>query len=150
MPSSEAPSLSRIVVAEPRRVVPEAERRWTRRGVGTMGATVLLLEWNGSGGGFGTMPLTSVAAGSAVADGVAVDFPGDPALAVVVVYRGIDSSSLGQWADESLVADWLVGSRDAAGFCGADAVFCRVLFCGRAVVHHEAAVVQFDDIWSPL
>lgn len=32
------------------------------------------------------MSLTSVSAGSAVADGVAIDFPGDVALAVVVVY----------------------------------------------------------------
>lgn len=85
--------------------------------------------------------LTSVAAGSAVADGVAVDFPGDPALAVVVVYRSVDGTALGEWADQSLVADGFVWSGDAAGFCGADAVFCCVLFGGGAVVHHEAAVV---------
>jgi hypothetical protein len=45
------------------------------------------------------LPLTSVAASSAVADGVAVDFPGDPALAVVVVYRGIDGAALSKRAD---------------------------------------------------
>ena len=87
------------------------------------------------------LPLTSVTASSAVADGVAVDFPGDPALAIVVVYRGIDGATLSKWADQSLVADWFVGSGDAAGFCGADAVLCCVLLCGGAVVHHEAAVV---------
>jgi hypothetical protein len=85
--------------------------------------------------------LTSVSASSAVADGVAVDFPDDVALAVVVVCRSVDGASLGKWADQSLVADWFVRSGDAACFCGADAVFCCVLFGGGAVVHHEAAVV---------
>ena len=89
----------------------------------------------------GWFELTSVAASSAVADGVAVDFPGDPALAIVVVYGGIDGAALSKRADQSLVADWFVGPGDAAGFCGADAVFCGVLLCGGALVHHEAAVV---------
>ena len=89
----------------------------------------------------GWFELTSVAASSAVADGVAVDFPSDPALAVVVVYRSIDGATLSKRADQSLVADWFVGSGDTAGFGGADAVFCCVLLCGGAVVHHEAAVV---------
>jgi len=43
----------------------------------------------------GRRSLTSVSASSAVADGVAVDFPDDVALAVVVVCRSVDGAALG-------------------------------------------------------
>lgn len=85
--------------------------------------------------------VTGVAADAAVTDGVAVDFPGDPALAVVVEDGGVDGAALVEGADQCFVADGGVWAGDGVGCGDADAMQGGVLGCGCAVVHHEGAVV---------
>lgn len=85
--------------------------------------------------------VTGVAADAAVADRVAVDFPGDPALAVVVEDGGVDGAALVEGADQCFVSGWGVRAGNGVGCGDADAVQGGVLGCGCTVVHHEGAVV---------
>lgn len=81
-------------------------------------------------------------------DSIAVDFPGDPALAIVVVYGRVNCATLIERAYQRLIADWLVWSGDTACFRCTNAMFGSVLFRGGTVVHHVAAIVLLQYMVS--
>ena len=85
--------------------------------------------------------LTSVSTSATVADSIAVDFPGDVALAVVVIYSRVNGATLVEGAYQRLVADGRVWSGDTACFRCTNAMFRSVLFCCGTVVHHVGAIV---------
>lgn len=58
--------------------------------------------------------LTSVSTSATIADSIAIDFPGDVALAIVVVYGRVNGATLVKRADQRLVTDGRVWSSDAA------------------------------------
>jgi hypothetical protein len=146
IPSSEIPSLSRMVVADPWSVTPSPARRWTRRGVDTIGATA-------SGSVDAQMrnrfaALTSVSTCATVADSIAIDFPCDVAFAIVVIYGRVNSTALIERTDQRLVADRLVGPGNATRFRCTNAMFGSICRCCGAIVHHVAAVILFQSAVS--
>jgi len=83
-----------------------------------------------------------------MANSIAVDFPGDVALAVIIVHSGVNGTALIKRTDQRLVTNRLVRSRHAACFRRTDAMFGSVLRCGSTVVHHVAAVILFPTMVS--
>lgn len=67
--------------------------------------------------------LTSVSTRAAVADSIAIDFPSNVALAIVVIYGRVDGATLVKRADQRLVTDGRVWSGDAACFRCTNAMF---------------------------
>lgn len=81
-------------------------------------------------------------------DGIAIDFPGNVALAIVVVHRRVDGAALVERTYQRLVADRLVRSGDTARFRCANAMFGSVLFSCSTVVHHVAAIILLGRVVS--
>lgn len=92
-----------------------------------------------------------VAALTAVADGVAVDFVDDVAFVLlhVVEAANVDGAALLDWADPGLGRIVDEGSFDVLACCVAETMDCAVALQSRGVVENVLPTRQRNDIWCP-